>query len=153
LTDDQKVKIEEVMRDCYLDLDRAAKDPKRRVVWHTSVEPAEIPRAMDLEVFFPENHGALLGATRTAQDVVPVANAFGCSPDICSYLNADIETYLEGLTPLTKAYGIDSAPGPDVLVYSTNQRREVTHWFGFYASELGVPIFGFHPPRLTESNG
>ncbi len=139
--------LKEIMRDYLLDLDRAAKDPKRRVAWCTSVGPAEILRAMDFEVFFPENHGALLGATRTAQDAIPVANAFGYSPDICSYLTSDVGAFLEGFTPLTKAYGIDSVPRPDVLVYSTNQCSEVMHWFNFYASKLGVPIFGLHPPR------
>ena len=32
----------------------------------------------------------MLGATRMATDLIPVANAMGYSPDICSYLTADI---------------------------------------------------------------
>ncbi len=138
--------LKAVMRDYFLDLDAAAKDPERKVAWCTSVGPAEILRAMGFEVFFPENHGAMLGATRICTDTIPVANASGYSPEICSYLTSDIGAYLKGITPLTKAYGIASIPRPDVLVYNTNQCKDVMHWFEFYAREWNVPIFGIHPP-------
>ena len=135
-----------IMRDYFLDLDKAAKDPNRKVAWCTSAGPAEILRAMGFEVFFPENHGALLGATRVSADTIPVANAKGYSPEICSYLTSDIGAYLKDITPLTKAYGIDAVPKPDVLVYNTNQCKDVMHWFEFYAREFEAPIFGIHPP-------
>jgi benzoyl-CoA reductase/2-hydroxyglutaryl-CoA dehydratase subunit BcrC/BadD/HgdB len=101
---------------------------------------------MGFEVFFPENHGAMLGATRVCMDTIPKANAFGYSPDICSYLTSDVGAYLKGITPLTKAYGIESTPRPDVLVYNTNQCKDVMHWFEYFAGEFEVPIFGIHPP-------
>ncbi len=70
-----------------------------------------------------------------ATDYIPVANSVGYSPDICSYLTADVGAYLKGVTPLTKAYGIESIPKADVLVYNTNQCRDVQDWFAFYARE------------------
>src|SRR3970282_2144167 len=97
---------------------------KRKVAWCTSVGPAELLRAMGFVVHFPENHSAMLGATRMSTDLIPTATAIGYSPDICSYLTADIGAYLKGITPLAKAYpGIESVPKPDVLLYNTNQRR------------------------------
>ena len=42
------------------------------------------------------------GATRMATDAIPLANAQGFSPDICSYLTSDIGSYLKGETPLKK---------------------------------------------------
>ncbi|PCJ34249.1 MAG: 2-hydroxyglutaryl-CoA dehydratase [Alphaproteobacteria bacterium] len=135
-----------VMKEYFLDLDRAAKDPARKVAWCTSVGPAEILRAMGFEVFFPENHGAMLGATRVCMETIPVANAHGYSPEICSYLTSDIGAYMKGITPLTKAFGIKEIPRPDVLVYNTNQCKDVMHWFEYYASEFSAPIFGIHPP-------
>lgn len=138
--------VKEVMKDYLLDLDQAGGDPKRKVAWCTSVGPAEILRAMGFEVFFPENHGALLGATRMCTETIPEANAFGYSPDICSYLTSDIGAYLKKMTPLTKAYGIKSVPKPDILVYNTNQCKDVMHWFEFYSREFKVPIFGIHSP-------
>ncbi|MCF8474983.1 MAG: 2-hydroxyacyl-CoA dehydratase family protein [Emcibacter sp.] len=141
----------DVMKDYFLDLDKAARDPKRKVAWCTSVGPAEILRAMGFEVFFPENHGAMLGATRVCMDTIPVANANGYSPEICSYLTSDVGAYMKGITPLTKAYGIESVPHPDVLVYNTNQCKDVMHWFEYYAKEFNTPIFGIHPPTNLPS--
>ncbi|VAX06739.1 Similar to benzoyl-CoA reductase subunit B [hydrothermal vent metagenome] len=135
-----------VMKEYFLDLDRAAKDPARKVAWCTSVGPAEILRAMGFEVFFPENHGAMLGASRVCMETIPIANANGYSPEICSYLTSDIGAYMKGITPLTKAFGIEEVPRPDVLVYNTNQCKDVMHWFEYYASEFNAPIFGIHPP-------
>jgi len=107
-----------VMKDYFLNLDAAAKDPERKVAWCTSVGPAEILRAMGFEVYFPENHGAMLGATRVSSDTIPVANANGYSPEICSYLTSDVGAYMKGITPLTKAFGITEVPRPDILVYN-----------------------------------
>jgi len=138
--------LKQIMRDYFVDLDSAAQDPNRRVAWCTSVGPAEILRACGFEVYFPENHGALLGASRVSTDTIPVANAQGYSPEICSYLTSDVGAYLKNITPLTRAYGIKSIPHPDVLVYNTNQCKDVMHWFEFYAREFNTPIFGIHPP-------
>lgn len=141
-----EIDLKQIMRDYFLDLDQAAKDPDRKVAWCTSVGPAEILRAMGFEVFFPENHGAMLGATRLCMDTIPVANAAGYSPEICSYLTSDIGAFMKNITPLTKAYGIESVPKPDVLVYNTNQCKDVMHWFEYYAKQFDAPIFGIHPP-------
>ena len=140
-------RMKQVMADHFLDLDAASKDPTRPVAWCNSVGPVELLRAMGFEVYFPENHSAILGATRAATDYIPHANAVGYSPDICSYLTADIGAFLEGYTPLTRAYGIESVPKPDVLVYNTNQCRDVQDWFGWYARHWGVPCVGVHTHR------
>ncbi|MCB1983413.1 MAG: 2-hydroxyacyl-CoA dehydratase, partial [Rhodoferax sp.] len=103
---------------------------------------------MGYVVYFPENHGAMLGSTRCSTDLIPVANAAGYSPDICSYLTSDIGAYLQRTTPLARAYpGIERVPRPDVLVYNTNQCRDVQDWFGWYARELKVPCIGITSPR------
>ena len=117
-----------------------------KIAWCTSVGPAELLRAMGFEVYFPENHGAMLGATRMATDLIPLANARGFSPDICSYLTSDVGSYLKGESPLNKM----KLPGPpkaDVLVFNTNQCRDVKDWFEFYAREWKAPCIGVHTPR------
>ena len=146
--------MNKVMSDYFYGLNEAATTGKQKVAWCTSVGPAEVLRALGFAVHFPENHGALLGATRMATDLIPEANAIGYSPDICSYLTADIGAYLKGVTPLAKAYpGIQSVPKPDVLVYSTNQCRDVQDWFGWYSRELGVPSIGIKSPRNLNEVG
>jgi benzoyl-CoA reductase/2-hydroxyglutaryl-CoA dehydratase subunit BcrC/BadD/HgdB len=137
-----------IMADYFYGLNEAATTGKQKVAWCTSVGPAELLRAMGFAVHFPENHGAMLGATRMSTDLIPEANAIGYSPDICSYLTADIGSYIKGVTPLSKAYkGIESVPKPDVLVYNTNQCRDVQDWFAWYSRKLGVPSIGVTSPK------
>jgi len=145
-------RMNRVMADYFHDLNEAATTGTRKIAWCTSVGPAELLRAMDFAVYFPENHSAMLGATRMSTDLIPVANAIGYSPDICSYLTADIGAYLKGITPLSRAFqGIESVPKPDVLVFNTNQCRDVQDWFAWYSRELGVPSIGVSSPKnVTE---
>ncbi len=135
--------MRQLMADHFYELDRAAKAGRPKVAWCTSVGPAELLRAMGFLVYFPENHGAMLGATRMANETIPTANAAGYSPDICSYLTSDIGAFLQGRTPLSEAYeGITSVPKPDVLVYNTNQCREVQDWFAWYGRRWSKPVIG-----------
>ena len=141
-------KLNQIMADYFYELDSAAKTDEQKVAWCTSVGPAEILRAMGFLVFFPENHGAMLGASRMATDMLPIADAQGYSPEICSYLRADIGAYLNKTTPLSKSYkGIEGVPKPDVLVFNTNQCRDVQDWFSWYAKKFDVPVIGVHTHR------
>lgn len=143
--------MKKIMADHFLQLDEASKSGSRKIAWCTSVGPAELLHAMGYLVYFPENHAAMLGATRMATDFIPVANSVGYSPDICSYLTADVGAYLSNTTPLTKAYGIESIPKADVLVYNTNQCRDVQDWFSFYGREWDVPCIGVHTHRNIQA--
>lgn len=117
------------------------------VAWCTSAGPVEILRALGFNVYFPENHGAMLGASRAAGNFIPRAHQEGYDDEVCSYLTSDIGAYLMGQTPLTEAYGLTSIPKPDIIVFNTNQCREVAEWFGFFAREFGCPMVGIYPPR------
>lgn len=156
MSDDKKILIKKLqtaaeasrfMADYYLELDQASKAGNPKIAWCTSVGPAEILRAMGFVVYFPETHSAMLGATRMATDLIPEANALGYSPDICSYLTADIGAFLRGTTPLAKVYNIDSVPKPDVLVFNTNQCRDVQDWFNWYGGKFNVPVIGIYTHR------
>jgi len=141
-------KMNQYMTDYFYELDKASKTKDKKIAWCTSVGPAELLLSLDFLVYYPENHGALLGTSRLATEVIPSANALGYSPDICSYLTADIGAYVKGVTPLSKAFeGIEGVPKPDVLVYNTNQCRDVKDWFAWYAKELDVPLLGVHTHR------
>jgi len=136
------------MADYYYELDAAAKKGRPKVAWCTSVGPAEILRGLGFLTYFPETHSAMLGTSRMATDLIPKANAMGYSPDICSYLTADIGAFVAEVTPLSKVFpGIDSVPRPDVLVFNTNQCRDVQDWFAWYAEKYDVPLVGVHTYR------
>jgi len=135
----------------FAELNAAAQADRPRVAWCTSVGPVELLRSLGFLVYFPENHGALLGASRRAMDYIPTANAQGFSPEVCSYLTSDIGAFIRGETPLTRAYpDILEVPRPHVLVYSTNQCRDVLDWFGWYARRLQAPLLGVESFRQVE---
>jgi benzoyl-CoA reductase/2-hydroxyglutaryl-CoA dehydratase subunit BcrC/BadD/HgdB len=134
----------------FQELDAAANstDPDRpKIAWCTSVGPAELLRSFGFLVYFPENHGAVLGSSRAAAELIPSANAQGYSPDICSYLTSDVGSYLKKQTPLMQAFGMKGVPQADVLVYNTNQCRDVQDWFAFYQREWDVPLIGIDTQR------
>jgi len=141
------------MGEYFLSLDSGnlpAEQARKKVAWCTSVGPAELLRSFGFEVYFPENHGALLGATRTAMDMIPEAIKCGYSGHVCSYTTADIGAYLKKESPLQKHYGMEGIPKPDLIAYNTNQCREVQDWFTFYANEFDCPILGIQPPRYVD---
>ncbi len=138
--------MRELMGAYFTELDKASRSGTAKVAWCTSVGPAELLRAFGFLVYFPENHGAMLGASRMAADLIPAANALGYSPDICSYLTSDIGSFLRKSTPLTTAFDMAGPPRPDILVYNTNQCRDVKDWFSFYRREFDVPLIGVSTP-------
>lgn len=135
--------MKKVMGDYFLSLENGTK----KIAWCTSVGPAELLRSFGFEVYFPENHGALLGATRTAMDFIPEAIKCGYSGHVCSYTTADIGAYLKQQSPLQSHYKMKGIPKPDIIAYNTNQCREVEDWFTYYADEFKCPIVGIQPPR------
>ena len=142
-----EIKATKVLRELMSDYYQSLGNHNKKIAWCTSVGPAELLRSFGFEVYFPENHGALLGASRTAGDYIPTAAKLGYSNDICSSLTSDIGAYLHKQTPLSKHYSLDSIPKPDLIVYSTNQCREVQDWFTYFSNEFKCQIAGIHPPR------
>ncbi|MGD9201419.1 MAG: 2-hydroxyacyl-CoA dehydratase family protein [Chitinispirillia bacterium] len=140
--------MKKFMADYYYKLDRASKEGDKKIAWCTSVGPAELLRAMGFLIYFPETHSAMIGSSKLASEYIPHANILGYSPEICSYMTSDIGAFSQGFTPLTKAYeNIKSIPRPDVLVYSTNQCRDVQDWFSYYRNHFNVPLLGINSFR------
>jgi benzoyl-CoA reductase/2-hydroxyglutaryl-CoA dehydratase subunit BcrC/BadD/HgdB len=139
-------KLRALLREHFLELDAAAADPDRKVAWCTSVGPCEILTAFGFHVYFPENHGAMLGARKVSHEYIPRAVAEGYCAESCSYMNSDIGASLRGYSPLQEAFGISGPPTPDLLAYSTNQCREVQDWMGYFGRKHDAPVFGIRPP-------
>ncbi|OHB20721.1 MAG: hypothetical protein A2939_00200 [Parcubacteria group bacterium RIFCSPLOWO2_01_FULL_48_18] len=129
----------------YLD-GRFAK-PYRKVAWVTSGAPVEILNALGFHLFYPENHGAICGVSRTAEEISGEAEDAGYSPDICSYARTDIGSALSGKTPVGKL------PPPDILVACTNICQTVLYWYGFLAHHFKVPLILIDTPFIyTEAS-
>lgn len=137
------VKMREIMGAQYSRLHRASRTGKPKIAWCSSMGPAELLLSLGFIIYYPENHAALLGVARTANDYIPLANALGYSPEICSYLTSDIGAFTKKETPLVKTYkDVEAVPSPDVLIYNTNQCRDVQDWFSWYSREFRVPALG-----------
>jgi benzoyl-CoA reductase/2-hydroxyglutaryl-CoA dehydratase subunit BcrC/BadD/HgdB len=139
--------MKEVMENYFKEMDEASRTKNKKIAWCSSVGPAELALSLGYLVYYYENHAAMIGTNRTAADFIPVANAHGYSPEICSYLTSDVGAYLKGETPLKKAFGIEGIPKPDVLLYNTNQCRDVYDWMNFYSHEFKAPLLGVNTPR------
>ncbi len=141
-----------LMRDHYLELQRASETRSQKIAWCSSVGPAELLRGMGFLVYFPENHAAMLGAARQSSDLMRYAGAEGYAPEICSYLRSDIGAFRHGTTALSRIdKHIAAPPAPDVLVYNTNQCRDIQDWFSWYGRKLGVPCIGIQSARGVDA--
>src|SRR5512144_2977885 len=96
-------KLRAVMGQYFADLGRGPAEGKK-TAWCTSVGPVEILRALGFNVYFPENHGALLGASRAAAKYIPRAHQAAYDDQVCPYLTSVIRACLAGETPLSDAY-------------------------------------------------
>ncbi|MFH2008034.1 MAG: 2-dehydropantoate 2-reductase [bacterium] len=141
-------KLKELMSQHYRDLEAAARDKDRRVVWSSGLGPVEIARALGLTPYFPENHVALIGASRRAEPYIRRALAEGFSPFAATAMTADIGATLSGESPLVSMYGIQGPPPPEALIYNTAYSETLRPWFEFYSKHYGVPVMGFHPPTV-----
>ncbi len=143
-------RLKELMHEYYLDLAAASEDSTRLVAAVSGLGPVELLRAMDIVPYFPENHAALIAASRRAGPYIARATADGFSQFVSSAMRTDIGALLTGTTPLTDAHGIAGVPRPDIVTYSTNTGHELVRWFEFYGSHYGVPVMGVHPPPALD---
>jgi 2-dehydropantoate 2-reductase len=143
-------KLKEIIHGYFQDLARAGSDPDRHVAWCSGLGPVEIVRAMGYTPYFPENHAALIGASRLTQKYISLALADGFSPFASSEMASDVGAMLAGESPLAAIHGLESIPRPEVLVYSTNLGTYVARWFEYYSNRLGVPMLGLHPPPALD---
>ncbi len=139
-------RLKELMHAYYRDLEAASADPTRLVAACSALGPVEVVRALDLSPYFPENHAALIAATRQGGAAIARATAHGFSQFASSGMRADVGALLDGTSPLIAAHGVAGVPHPDVVVYSTNTGHQLLRWFEFYGSHYDVPVDGLHPP-------
>ncbi len=114
----------------------------KKVAWITSGGPVEFLYAMGVIPFYPENYGAMCGASRTSVALCEEAEAHGYSRDLCSYARCDIGSFFSNQGPLGKL------PKPDFLVCGNNICGTVIKWYEIQARALNVPIFFLDTPYL-----
>jgi benzoyl-CoA reductase/2-hydroxyglutaryl-CoA dehydratase subunit BcrC/BadD/HgdB len=119
-------------------------DFRQPVAWVTSGAPVEFLVALGYYVMYPENHGAVCGIRRTAEDLCGEAEAAGYSRDLCSYARTDIGAALSGKTPVGRL------PKPTILVCCTNICQTVLYWYRVLAHHFGCPLLLIDTPFVYD---
>ena len=134
-------KMKEIMTTYYIDA-KTAKDNGKKVAWITSGGPVEFLIAMDVIPVYPENHGAMIGASKMGVDLCEKAEEMGYSRDLCSYARSDIACSVVNGGP------IGGLPEPDFLVCCNNICGTVLKWYEVAARYYNVPLFILDTPFI-----
>ena len=132
-------RMKEIMTHYYIDAKTAEQNGKK-VAWITSGGPVEPLIAMDVIPVYPENHGAMIGASKMGTDLCEKAEAMGYSGDLCTYALADIACSTVDGGP------IGGLPRPDMLVCCNNICGTVLKWYEVQARYYDVPLFILDTP-------
>ena len=136
-------KMHAIMTDYYLEA-KSARQNGKKVAWITSGGPVEPLIAMDVIPVYPENHGAMIGASKMGGDLCEKAEEMGYSRDLCSYARSDIACSTVQGGP------IGGLPEPDMLVCCNNICGTVTKWYEVLARHFDVPLVLIDTPYLHD---
>ncbi len=132
-------RMKEIMTEYYISA-KSAGQQGRKVAWITSGGPVEPLIAMDVIPVYPENHGAMIGASKMGGLLCQKAEEMGYSRDLCSYARADIAD------AVLKQGPIGGLPEPDMLVCCNNICGTVLKWYETVARYFNAPLFILDTP-------
>jgi len=113
---------------------RQAKERGELIAWSASVAPQEFCEAMGIQVVYPENHAAAIGARGGALELLDRSEGNGYSPDLCSYARVNLG-YMEALDCIT-----ENIPLPDLVICCNNICNTMHKWYENLACQLQVPL-------------
>jgi len=119
---------------------------EKPICWITSGGPVEFLIAMGVIPVYPENHGAMCGASKIAVGLAEVAEGMGFSQDLCSYARLDIGGATTGGGAIP-----GGLPKPDFLLCCNNICGTVVKWYEELSRIWDVPMFLFDTPFIHAS--
>jgi len=131
--------MKDIMTNYYIEA-KTADQTGKKVAWITSGGPVEPLIAMDVIPVYPENHAAMIGASKMGEDLCEKAEDMGYPRDICSYARSDISCATINGGP------IGGLPKPDMLVCCNNICGTVLKWYEIQARYFDVPLFILDTP-------
>jgi bcr-type benzoyl-CoA reductase subunit B len=132
-------KMKEIMTHYYIDA-KTAEQSGNKVAWITSGGPVEPLIAMDVIPVYPENHGAMIGASKMGTDLCEKSEMMGYARDLCSYARSDIACATINGGP------IGGLPRPDMLICCNNICGTVLKWYEIQARYFQAPLFIIDTP-------
>jgi benzoyl-CoA reductase/2-hydroxyglutaryl-CoA dehydratase subunit BcrC/BadD/HgdB len=125
-----------------------AQQEGRKICYAFVLGPAELLRAFDMHLIYPEISSANMAAKKSSLPFIRKAEDYGYSADTCSYVTADVGLYLSG-----NEHPLGNFPPPDLVVNDTLcntyfKWTEVIHDF------WKCPVFTIdHPVRVRRDGG
>ncbi len=112
--------------------------------WVTSGAPVEFLYAMDIYPVYPENHSALIGASKLGPEFSKYSEERGFSQDLCSYARCDIGSVFAGTSP------VGGLPKPSFLFACNNICNTVVKWYEVLSRIFKVPLFVLDIPFIRK---
>jgi bcr-type benzoyl-CoA reductase subunit B len=133
-------RMKEIMTEYYVEAKTPKEQTGKKIAWITSGGPVEPLIVMDVIPVYPENYGAMIGASKMGVDLCEKAEAMGYAGDLCSYARADIASATVNGGP------IGGLPEPDMLICCNNICGTVLKWYEVQARYYNVPLFILDTP-------
>jgi bcr-type benzoyl-CoA reductase subunit B len=137
--------MRDLMTAYYTESKIAEASGNKKIAWITSGGPVEPLHAMDIIPIYPENHGAMLGASKMSVEMCGISEDMGYSRDLCSYFRGDIGSAVTKKSPIP-----GGLPKPDFLVGCNNICGTVTKWYEVLARFFNVPMFLIDTPFIHQ---
>lgn len=135
-------RMREIMAAYYMEAKSPREQRDKPIAWITSGGPVEPLIMMDIIPIYPENYGAMIGASKMGGGLCEAAERLGYSQDLCSYARSDIASARVNGGPL------DGLPEPDMLVCCNNICGTVMKWYEVQARYYDVPLFILDTPII-----
>lgn len=132
-----------LFRRWFAELDRAAEQGEHTAYVFVMGSMAEILRCFDFHLTFPEITSLQTAVRRVSMDLINRAEDYGYSPDICSYVKADVGVHLDP----ERRHPSLRIPRP-TLVIATNMCNTYIKWAEIWERLYGVPVFTFDLPGM-----
>jgi len=133
-------RMKEIMTEYYIEAKTPKQQTGKKIAWITSGGPVEPLIVMDVIPVYPENYGAMIGASKMGADLCQKAESMGYASDLCSYARADIASATVNGGP------IGGLPEPDMLICCNNICGTVLKWYEVQARYYNVPLFILDTP-------
>jgi len=133
-------RMKEIMTEYYIEAKSPKEQTGKKIAWITSGGPVEPLIVMDAIPVYPENYGAMIGASKMGVDLCEKAESMGYASDLCSYARADIASAVINGGP------IGGLPEPDMLICCNNICGTVLKWYEVQARYYNVPLFILDTP-------
>lgn len=140
--------LRRLIDDYWLEVKQAGATGKK-VAWCSAIAPTELLSAFDFTLVFPENYGAICGTRRVSTEFCEMAEGYGYSQDICSYVR---NTLGPALADRWDKCPVGGLPKPDLLLVCNNSCITITKWYEVLSRLYKVPLLVLDVPFLHGQN-